>query len=55
MKNGTCGGIYGVVTLGAVVYYVQHAATFMAGVFGFFKGILWPAVLMYKFLEYLHR
>ena len=49
----TCGGLYGLATLGAIVYFIRHAATFGAGVFGFIKGVLWPAVLMYKLLEHL--
>lgn len=47
------GGIYGMAFIGAVVYYVQHAATLWAAVFGFFKALFWPAVLMYKLLEFL--
>ena len=53
MKNGTLGTLYGMAMIGAVVYFVRHAATFNAGVFGVVKGLFWPAVLMYKFLEYL--
>lgn len=33
--------------------YIQHSATFWEGVFGFIKAIFWPAVLMYKLLEFL--
>jgi hypothetical protein len=51
--NGILGGIYGMAFIGGVVYYIQHAATFWAGVLGFFKALFWPAVLMYKVLELL--
>jgi hypothetical protein len=51
--NCMSGGIYGVAFVGAAVYYIQHAATFWAGVVGFFKAIFWPAVLIYKVLELL--
>jgi len=51
--NGLFGGIYGMAFLGALVYYMQQAATFWSGVLGFFKAVFWPAVLMYKLLEYL--
>jgi len=38
MKDGGfLGGIYGMAFIGAAVYYLQHAATFWAGVLGFFK------------------
>jgi hypothetical protein len=50
---GVSGGIYGMVFIGAMVYYFQHATTFWAGVLGFFKALFWPAVLMYKVLELL--
>ena len=54
MKDqGFFGGVYGMAFLGAVVYFIQHATTFWEGVLGFFKAVFWPAVLMYKLLEYL--
>jgi hypothetical protein len=51
--NGILGGIYGMAFLGGAVYYIQHAVTFWAGVLGFFKALIWLAVLMYKMLELL--
>jgi hypothetical protein len=51
--NGILGGIYGMAFIGGVVYYIQHATTFWAGVLGIFKALIWPAVLMYKVLELL--
>ena len=53
MKNGTAGTLYGMAMIGSVVYFVRHAATFGAGVIGVIKGLFWPAVLMYRLLEYL--
>ena len=51
--NGVCGGFYGLAFIGAAVYYIGHAASFWAGVLGFLKALVWPAVLMYKVLELL--
>lgn len=51
--NGLSGGIYGIAFIGALVYFLQQATTFWAGVLGFFKALFWPAVLIYKLLEYL--
>jgi len=51
--NGISGGIYGMAFIGAAVYYIQHAATFWAGALGLLKALFWPAVLMYKLLEFL--
>jgi hypothetical protein len=46
-------GIYGLGFLGALVYFIQHASTFGMGALGVLKAIVWPAVLVYKSLEYL--
>jgi hypothetical protein len=51
--NGISGGIYGMAFIGGVVYYIQHATSFWAAVLGIFKALFWPAVLMYKLLEFM--
>jgi hypothetical protein len=51
--GATSGGIYGLAFIGALIYYIQHAETFWQGVLGFFKALVWPAILVYKFLELL--
>ena len=51
--NGVSGSVYGLAFIGAAVYYIQHAATFWAGVLGFLKALVWPALLIYKLLEFL--
>jgi len=53
MKNGTLGSMYGMAMIGAAVYYVKHAVTFGAGLLGLVKALFWPAVLMYKLLDFL--
>ncbi len=45
--------IYGMAFIGAAIYWIQRATGFWDGVWGFIKAIGWPAVLMYKLLEYL--
>ena len=52
-NKGMWGGMYGLAFLGGLVYYIQHATTFLSGVLGVLKAIFWPAVLMYKVLELL--
>lgn len=42
------GGVYGLAFLGALVYYLQNAASFGSGIVGILKAIFWPAVLIYK-------
>lgn len=53
MSNGVSGSVYGMAFLGALVYYIRHAATFGAAVLGVLKAIVWPAFIMYKVLELL--
>ena len=38
--------------VGALIYYIQHANGFWMGVLGFLKAIIWPALFVYKLLEY---
>lgn len=47
------GGLYGFGFLGALVFYLQNAETFWLGVLGFLKALVWPAILVYKLLEFL--
>jgi len=44
--------IYGLGLIGALIYYIQHAATFVVGVLGVLKAIAWPALLVYGLLEF---
>lgn len=52
--RGGSAPIYGFGFLGALVYYIGHAATFWMGVVGFFKAMIWPALLVYELLKYLN-
>jgi hypothetical protein len=47
--------VYGLGMIGAWVYYIGRAETVEAGVKGFFKGIVWPAFMVYELLEFLHK
>lgn len=54
MKNNAgSGAIYGIGMLGALVYYLQHATSFVEGLIGIFKAVFWPGVILYKVLELL--
>ncbi len=50
---GMMGGVYGMAFIGAAIYFIQHAETFWMGVLGFLKALVWPALLIYKLLEFL--
>ena len=53
-QNKASEAVYGLGLIGAMVYYIGHAATFWIGVLGFLKSIVWPAMLVYEALKYLH-
>lgn len=48
------GGFYGLMFVGAAVYYIQQSDTFWMGVLGFLKALVWPAMLIYKVFTLLH-
>jgi len=52
-SNATGGCIYGLAFLGALVYYIQHARSFLEGFWGFLQALVWPAIVVYKLLELL--
>lgn len=45
--------IYGFGFIGALVYFIQHAAGFWIGVLGVLKALAWPAFLVYKLFDFL--
>ncbi len=51
--NGAAAPVYGIGLIGALFYFLQHATTFLAIVLGILKSIVWPALLIYKLLEFL--
>jgi hypothetical protein len=50
--TGIAGATYFMGFIAAVVFYIQNAVTFGTGVLGFFKAFIWPALLVYKLLEF---
>jgi hypothetical protein len=53
-RGATSEAVYGLGLIGAWVYYLSHAATFWLGALGILKGIVWPAMLVFEALKYLH-
>ncbi len=53
VRQGASEAVYGLGFVGALIYYIQHAVTFGAGVLGVLKAIVWPAMVVYKLLEFL--
>lgn len=52
MNCGGSGAVYGLGFVGALIYYLQHAATLGDGLLGILKAIVWPAMLIYKVLGF---
>jgi hypothetical protein len=53
-KGGASETFYGLGLIGAWVYYISHATTFWLGVLGIFKGIFWPAILVYELMKFFN-
>ena len=53
-RNAASAPVYGLGLIGAWVYYLSQATTFWIGVLGILKGIVWPAMLVYELMKYLH-
>jgi len=51
--SGQSSAIYGMAFIGALIYFLLHATSFWTGVLGVLKAIVWPAILIYKLLEFL--
>lgn len=51
--NAGGGAVYGLGLIGALVYYVTTADSFMVGVVGVLKSLVWPAFLVYEAMKAL--
>jgi len=54
-QGGSSGAVYGLGLIGAWVYYIGRASSFQEGVVGFFKGLVWPAFVVYALLDFLYK
>ena len=53
VHGGGSDSVYGLGFIGALVYFISQAKDFREGVIGFFKAIVWPAILVYEVLKLL--
>ncbi len=51
--HGSGSAVYGLGFIGALVYFITTAPTFLDAVVGFFKALFWPAFLIYGGLKAL--
>ncbi len=52
-QAGGGNAVYGLGLIGALVYYIQAADGFWAGVLGILKALVWPAFVIYDLLKFL--
>ena len=55
IHSGGADAVYGIGMIGAWVYYFKRAETTEARVKAFFKGLVWPAFLVYDLLAFLDK
>jgi hypothetical protein len=53
--GGSGDTVYSIGIIGAWVYYIGRATTTQEKVKGFLKGLVWPALLVYDVLTFLHK
>jgi hypothetical protein len=47
--------VYGIGLIGAWVYYLRRATTPQERIQAFFKGLVWPAFLVYELFVFLEK
>ncbi|RPI34948.1 MAG: hypothetical protein EHM70_01230 [Chloroflexota bacterium] len=55
VQGGGSDAVYGFGLFGAWVYYFKRANTNQERIQGFFKGFVWPAILVYKLFGFLEK
>jgi hypothetical protein len=51
--SGPAGAVYGLGLIGAAVFFIGQATSFLTGIIGFIKALVWPAFLVYHLMKYL--
>lgn len=52
-KNAPSGAVYGLGFIGAAIYYISTATSFLVGLIGVLKAVVWPVFLVYEALKYM--
>ena len=53
--GGGSDSVYGIGMIGAWVYYFRRATTTQERIQAFFKGLVWPAYLVYELFLFLEK
>ncbi|MBI5123303.1 hypothetical protein HZA75_05595 [Candidatus Roizmanbacteria bacterium] len=51
-RGGSTGAVYGLGFIGAAFYFIQHGGSFWLIIYGLLKAIVWPALIVYKALDF---
>ena len=54
-QGGGSDAFYGIGLFGAWVYFIGRATTSEERIRGFFKGLVWPAFLVYQLFAFLEK
>ena len=54
-RGGGSDAVYGIGLFGAWAYYLRRATTAQEHIQGFFKGLFWPAFLVYDLFAFLGK
>jgi hypothetical protein len=49
-KSGGGDAVYGLGLIGALIYYIGHAHSFLGALWGIIEAFLWPAFVVYHLL-----
>lgn len=52
-NNPSAGAVYGLGLIGAAIFFISQATSFLGGVLGFLKALVWPAFLVYEAFKYM--
>ena len=52
-QSAPAGAVYGLGLIGALIYFLSTASNFWIGLFGVLESLVWPAILVYKLLEFI--
>jgi hypothetical protein len=55
VQGGSSEAVYGLGLIGAWVYYIGRATTPQERIKGFFKGLFWPAYLVFALFKFLDQ
>ncbi len=55
LQGGGSDTVYGIGLVGAWVYYFKRATTNQERIKAFFKGVFWPAFVVYDLLVFLNK